>query len=147
MFLGRSKTLKKVESCGLFWTGESEPFTLISKTLKGNGMLLSKIDRTHGRIVARFTPATGTGSCKVTLQLFPQEDVCLIVATLETLRSRDEGVMIDCVRRLKSCLDNVRLVDDEGTLDWKKRDARRAIPPGKAVDTIPFSSEFGTGGT
>ncbi len=145
MFLGRNKHGKRLETCGLVWTGEKEPFTLISKLLKSGGVRLGKVDKEQGRIVARMPILKGSGSCKVTLHLFPQIDVCLVVATWEPPRWGDAGVLTECVERLSTYLDNVKLVDEEGMLDWKRRGFRAIARSGLDSGTATVAQEIGTG--
>ena len=145
MFLNRNRNLRKLESCGLFWTGDSEPYALLSKSLRGGGLKICRIDKNRGRIIARITPKNDSGTCKVTLQIFPQLDVCLVVATLEPSRGSGEGIILDSLRILKSRLDNVRLVDEKGILDWKIKEPLGRESNGRGAGTIALMSDAGAG--
>jgi len=147
MLIGKTRNPRKVESCGLVWTGQEDPFTLVSDLLKDNGARLGKVDRDHGRIVAKIAYSNDSGSCKVTLQLFPQVDVCLVVATCEASRTGDNLALAVCVERLNACLNEVKLVDDKGSLDWRRRSLRPARAGGLSAGEVAIARGIGTGHT
>ena len=129
MAIERTQHTRMVESCSLVWTGDREPLDFIRDFLRSNGVRVVRIDKARRLVFGRIGSRFNFDSCKVKAQIFPQADVCLVVMSCTVSQKTDAGTMEGDLQRLKRNLDDVRLVDEHGFLDWQKRTApvQRAV--------------------
>ncbi len=116
----REKNLNKAEGCSLLWTGDQEPFSLVSEMLRRSGVKIGKIDRQNCQIVGRIGSRLESHSCRVTARIYNQKEVSLVSLMCEgSWRRPGTRVLCAYVDILCKNFDDVTLADVVDSIDWE----------------------------